>query len=121
MHALLQAALPPDYLARLLAIVGDAILESVVTVCATENDADSLTLDLVVSTDMSKNISAGVLEHKKISVAGAAIVWPGILGLRTANVSKLSWEIEAGGASIIRRFSVCRNCGMLTSLGQYNV
>ena len=99
LHALLQTALPPDYLARLLAIVGDTMLMPVVTVCATryatENETDRLTLDLAATTDMGKTVPAGVLEHKTNSIVGMILDWPRALGLRTIKLSKFLWATDA--------------------------
>jgi hypothetical protein len=96
-NALLQTALPPDYLARLLAIVGDTMLMPVVTVCATryavENETDPLTFDMAVTTDTGKAMAAGVLEQKTTAMAGIAIDWPRELGLRTIKLSKILWAM----------------------------
>jgi hypothetical protein len=82
-----------------LAIAGDAMLEPVVTVCAThyatQNETDRLTLDLAVTNDMGKILPAGVLEHKTTSLSATAIAWPRTLGLRPIKLSKFLWATKA--------------------------
>jgi hypothetical protein len=90
--------LPPDLFGRLLALVGDAPLTAIVTVCCTryavEDDNLRLTLDTNIGTDTGKCLPFGVLEFK--ALAGKPQP-PGRLptpGLRPLKLSKFLWATD---------------------------
>jgi hypothetical protein len=92
--------LPADLQARLLALVGDAPLAPVVTVCcrryAAEDDVSRLTLDLGVCTDTGLRLPHGVLEFK--TATGDAPPPSGLaaLRLRPVKLSKFLWATGGG-------------------------
>jgi hypothetical protein len=89
----LTGLLPPDLVARVYELAGDAELVPVVCVgCrryAVENAEDRFTLDVGVRTDTGKRLEMNVLEFKSTNVDQD--VTPPFGGLRPIKISKFLW------------------------------
>jgi hypothetical protein len=84
--------LPADLIARLQELIGDELLQPIVTVgfrrFAVENPTDRFTLDLDVRTDTGKCFPTNVLEYKSTQADPAAFV---SVPLRPIKLSKFLW------------------------------
>jgi hypothetical protein len=89
--------LPPDLLARLIELVGDNPLQTVVNVgcCryAIEDELDRFTLDVGVSTDTGKCLHCSVLEFKSTQHHEPPTAFTQ-MGLGLIKLSKFLWATE---------------------------